>query len=486
VQANHTISATFTAAAYTITASAGSGGTIDPSGAVPVACGADQTFTIEADSCHTIADILVDGSSVGAVTSYTFTDVAANHTIAASFTPITYTITASAGLNGTIDPIGAVSATCGEDQTFTITPDACYQVADVLVDGISVGPVTTYTFLAVSANHTIAASFVQSSSTITATATPGGTISPVGAVPVVCGADQTFTITPDGCHTIGDVLVDGVSVGAVTTYTFTNVTANHTIDVTFNAIPYTVTASAGAGGTISPIGAVLVNCGTNQTFTITPDACYQVQDVIVDGSSVGAVTTYTFTNVTANHSISASFIFTVYALTTNVIGSGTITRIPNQPSYICGTVVQLTAVPAPGFVFAAWSGDATGSDNPINVTMDSAKNITALFVDVATAAAEHLLSGPDKPLGIFPNPSTLGQTRVVYREPNAGSLQIAVFDVNGKLVKELASGATTGGIRLVTWDGRDDGGSAVSAGTYFVRMTSDTGGTMTKRLVLIR
>ena len=50
-----------------------------------------------------------------------------------------------------------------------------------------------------------------------------------------------------------------------------------------------------------------VNYGADQAFTITPDACYHVADVLVDGVSVGAVTSYTFTNVTANHTIAASF-----------------------------------------------------------------------------------------------------------------------------------------------------------------------------------
>ena len=60
------------------------------------------------------------------------------------------------------------------------------------------------------------------------------------------GADQAFTITPDARYHVADVLVDGVSVGAVTSYTFTNVTANHTIAATFAIDTYTITASAGA------------------------------------------------------------------------------------------------------------------------------------------------------------------------------------------------------------------------------------------------
>ena len=68
-----------------------------------------------------------------------------------------------------------------------------------------------------------------------------------------------------------------------------------------------MTASAGANGAISPSGAVAVNSGASQAFTITPDAGYHVADLLVDGGSVGALTSYTFTNVTANHIIAASF-----------------------------------------------------------------------------------------------------------------------------------------------------------------------------------
>lgn len=72
--------------------------------------------------------------------------------------------------------------------------------------------------------------------TITATAqTAGGSISPAGAVTVTGGDNQTFTITPEVCNDIAEVIIDGVtSLGAVTEYTFENVSANHTIDVYFN------------------------------------------------------------------------------------------------------------------------------------------------------------------------------------------------------------------------------------------------------------
>ena len=70
---------------------------------------------------------------------------------------------------------------------------------------------------------------------------------------------------------------------------------------------FTITASAGVNGGISPSGNVTVIKGQDQTFNITPDPGYQVAFVDVDGFTVGALTQYTFTNVQSNHTIYASF-----------------------------------------------------------------------------------------------------------------------------------------------------------------------------------
>jgi hypothetical protein len=86
-----------------------------------------------------------------------------------------------------------------------------------------------------------------------------------------------------------------------------SVMANHTINASFALNTYTITASAGANGAISPSGTVTVNHGESKTFTITPSANYHVEDVKVDEKSIGAVTSYTLSAVTANHTISATF-----------------------------------------------------------------------------------------------------------------------------------------------------------------------------------
>ena len=87
------------------------------------------------------------------------------------------TITSSAGPNGNITPSGSVSVDYGASQAFTITPDANYHVADVLMDSVSVGAVTSYNFTSVIAAHTIAASFAINTHT-TPSGGGGGSIPP--------------------------------------------------------------------------------------------------------------------------------------------------------------------------------------------------------------------------------------------------------------------------------------------------------------------
>lgn len=74
-----------------------------------------------------------------------------------------YTIEASSGANGRIDPAGSVKVAAGADQTFTITADAGYHISDVTVDGVSMGAVSSYTFENVQDNHTIRATFAKDS-----------------------------------------------------------------------------------------------------------------------------------------------------------------------------------------------------------------------------------------------------------------------------------------------------------------------------------
>src|SRR5262249_39594033 len=134
-------------------------------------------------------------------------------------------------------------------------------------------------------------------------------------------------ISADSCHAVEGLIVDGVGgIAPADSFTFTNVTAAHTILVLSTLREYLFSVPAALGGTITPAtaGQESVSCGTDQTFTVTPDSCHSIADVLVDGGSVGAVASYTFTNVQAAHTISATFAVNTYAFFASAGAGGTI------------------------------------------------------------------------------------------------------------------------------------------------------------------
>lgn len=148
-----------------------------------------------------------------------------------------FNISASVGANGTISPSGDISVLQGNDQMFTFTPDVDYVVQDVVVDGVSIGFASSYTFSNVSSNHTIAVSFASAMNyTIDAAAGVGGSISPSGTTTNGGASTPTFTITADTGYKVNQVLVDGLSQGERSSYTFAPLTTNHTISVSFSAV----------------------------------------------------------------------------------------------------------------------------------------------------------------------------------------------------------------------------------------------------------
>ena len=92
----------------------------------------------------------------------------------------------------------------------------------------------------------------------------------IGENTVAFGEDYTFTVIPDDCYQIGTVTVNGnaVTLDANNSYTIQNVTTEQTINATFTQISYTITASAGNGGTISNVGSTSVNCGDDITYKL--------------------------------------------------------------------------------------------------------------------------------------------------------------------------------------------------------------------------
>jgi hypothetical protein len=191
----------------------------------------------------------------------------------------------------------ALSATNFSSLSITKNASTSLQIGAVLTSGTggarlsNISTVITYTV-----NYNI-----------TSSASGYGTVSPLGVTAVPQGLNQTYTITPNPGHYIASLTVDGTSTAATSSYTFFNVQAPHTISATFGTTTYNIVSSAGVNGSISPLGTTTVEYGTNQTYTITPDAGYYVYSLYVDGSYAGTSTSYTFSNVQAPHTIVAYF-----------------------------------------------------------------------------------------------------------------------------------------------------------------------------------
>ena len=158
-----------------------------------------------------------------------------------------------------------------------------------------------------------------------------GRISPPHPVKVPNGGSRTFTITPNPDSRIADVKVDDKSVGPKPSYKFENVTGDRTIEAIFAVNSYTIEASSGNNGSISPKGSVAVPHGGSKSFTITPKQGYGINDVMVDGKSVGAVSSYPFNDVNSDRTISASFAVKSHTIKASSGGNGSIS--PKAQTY---------------------------------------------------------------------------------------------------------------------------------------------------------
>ena len=189
---------------YTVSTSAGTGGTISPSSR-SVNYGGNTTFTVSPNSgYHTNSVTGCSGSLSGS--TYTTGAITGNCTVTATFGINTYTITASSGANGTVTPTGTTTKNYGEKQTYIIAPlNSNYRINNVLIDNeIGVGAVSSYIFLDITANHSISATFALKTYTVTATAGSGGTISPASRT-VNAGQATSFTVTPNSNYSIKSV-----------------------------------------------------------------------------------------------------------------------------------------------------------------------------------------------------------------------------------------------------------------------------------------
>jgi uncharacterized membrane protein len=227
-------------------------------------------FKIQSSTDGTTFTDRASGTTIGAAKTVSFNAVSARYVrlfvISASDVPTinefevyssgaapTFTITATAGANGAVTPSGSVVVNQGADQSFTITPNSGYQVANVLVDGASAGAVTTYTFSNVQADHTINATF-------SLTPVPDFSVSATpSSQTVTAGGNTTYTATVSATNGFsGSVTLtaSGLPVGANATFSPSTIAASGSSTLTVSTTASTSAGTyaltvAGTSGTLS-------------------------------------------------------------------------------------------------------------------------------------------------------------------------------------------------------------------------------------------
>jgi hypothetical protein len=307
VRADSSIHAYFSINKYTVTSSA-TNGTIAPTPSASVNYGSNQVFTYSPTIGYHFDSVVVSGVKyIDSTTGYTVKNVRADSSIHAYFSINKYTVTSSV-TNGTIAPTPSASVNYGSNQVFTYSPTTGYHFDSVVVSGVKhTDSTASYTVKNVRADSSIHAYFSINKYTVTSAAT-NGTIAPTPSASVNYGSDQAFTYLPTLGYHFDSVVVSGVKhTDSTVSYTVKNVRADSSIHAYFSINKYTITASAGANGSITPSGAVVLNYGMDTTFTIIPASGYKVDSLYIDGVSQVGSTTYAFTGVNANHTISATF-----------------------------------------------------------------------------------------------------------------------------------------------------------------------------------
>jgi uncharacterized repeat protein (TIGR02543 family) len=269
----------------------------------------------------------------------------------------------------------------GSVVTVVATPNAGYAFTNWTDAGTVVSTSSSYQFT-VAGNRTLAANFTVVAAgnfavNLSSSPVAGGTTS--GAGSFSSGSSVTVTALPNPLYSFVNWTDAGIIVSTSSSYTF-SLNTNRTLVANYNLIPasqFAVILSSNPPSFGTTEGSGSFNAASSVTVTATPNTGYNFVNWTDAGTVVSTSAAYTFT-LNANKTLVANFAINTYALNLTAV-NGTVVKNPNQLTYNHGTTVELTATPDAGYTFTSWSGDAVGSTNPLTVTMDAVKNITANF-----------------------------------------------------------------------------------------------------------
>lgn len=347
-------------------------------GAGTFAQGSAATVTATPNAGYVFISWTDNGVIASKSSSYQFT-MAGNRMLVANFTKVNIgsfavVLSSSPVAGGTT--AGAGSYNAGSTVTVTATPAIGYTFMNWTDNGAAVSNSPSYHFI-LAGNRTLVANFKiipasQFAVVLSSNPAEGGTTTGSGAY--AAGTSVTVTATKNNGYSFTSWTENGTVVSNSPSYTFP-LSANRTLVANFALNTYTLNVTATHGSVAKTPNQATYNSGTAVELKATPAAGYKFSSWSGDAS--GSTNPLVVT-MNANKTIVANFTSNTFTLKVTAV-NGSVVKTPNQAGYNNGSIVQLKATPKPGYTFVSWSGDASGSINPLNVTMNANKVIAANF-----------------------------------------------------------------------------------------------------------
>ena len=324
INSNQEIRVVYKLKTFTINASTSVGGTISNAGIITVDYGARPTYTIIPSKGYLIDSIFVNGVKINtSLFSYQFDSIKSNQTIRVVYKQAQKpskpkNVQILVGKNNIVLKYSTPD-TIGANYIIKYTARVLNtNIADSSTDnyiniaGLEGGRDYTISLTATNDGYiesdTILLQNIQLRNAYNIiTQVVNGNIS--NAVSLDSGNTVRITFTANVGYTIDSVIVNGMlNNDSIIGYTFRNINSNQQIRVVYKLKTFTITSSAGIGGSISPQGITNINYGLNQTYIISPNAGNGLDSLFIDDVlNKDSITSYTFKNITANHKIRATF-----------------------------------------------------------------------------------------------------------------------------------------------------------------------------------
>jgi uncharacterized repeat protein (TIGR02543 family) len=473
MEGDTTVTATFTQEQYTLTTNAVGGGSITKSPDQPTYVYGDTVIVTAVPNEKWIFVGWSDGLT-GTENPDTLV-MEGDTTVTATFIKAQYTLTTNV--------VGSGSITKSPDQPLYLSGDTVIVTAvpdpgwvfDAWSDDLT-GTENPDTLVMVS-NTTITATFTEAPYVLTTNTIGNGSIVKSPEQPSYADGDTVIVTAVPDPGWVFDGWSDGLT-GTENPDTLVMV-SDTTVTATFTQEQYILTAEVAGQGSITRLPDQPTYVYGDTVIVTAIPAPGSVFLGWADGLT-GEENPDTLVMV-SNTTITARFTEEHYVLVAKALFNGSVTKSPDQPSYLYGDTVFVTAIPDSEWVFVGWSGGLTGTENPDTLVMVSDSTVTATFQKI-TAGVEDITPKAFALYQNVPNPFN-PVTRILFDIPRPVHVRLTIYNAKGELVATIIDRDMRAGRKEFIWKGTKDNGRAVASGVYFYRLVAG-GFVQTKKMVL--